>query len=261
MRYYSASISNFLAQEEAVNSRSPKTRVASRTGMEPSLDDSRNPSVLEAAVFAHEFANELSTLHSAVKVMEIELARNAAATQQGSNIGLAVEHVKSGIARLDRLLGEFRSHTRARRVNRRKADLARIIQDLLIDERKSYAARGIRVETKLAQGLPRLPLDGAKIRQALLNLCRNAADAMPAGGTLKLRAYRTGRNLHLAVADTGEGIPPEIDVFELFRTTKPDGTGIGLAIVREIISAHRGKITYASVRGKGTIFRVLLPLK
>jgi signal transduction histidine kinase len=260
MRYYSAPASNFLGEEEAVNSTSTTPRAANRTGVTPSVYATRNSSILEIAVFAHEFANELSTLHSAVKVIEIELGGDATASQ-GSNALLALQHAKSGIARLDRLLAELRSLTRARRVNQRKADVVRVIQDLLIDEEKNYADRGIRVETKFTRGLPRVPLDGAKIRQALLNLCRNAADAMPAGGSLRLRVYRTRTKLHLAVRDTGEGISPDLDVFALFSTTKPHGTGIGLPIVRQIISAHRGKITYASVRGKGTIFRVLLPLR
>jgi two-component system sensor histidine kinase HydH len=256
--HYLPLLRNFLCEEEAVNSTSTRTRVASRIGIKHELDHSRESTALEAAVFAHEFANELSILHSAVNVIEVELAESGAATQT-ANIALALQHARSGIARLDKLLGEFRSFTRAR-VNRKKADLARIIRDLLIDEEKNYAARGIRVEAKLSQGLPRVPLDGAKIRQALLNLCRNAADAMPAGGTLSLRAYSTRRNLHLAVADTGEGISPDVDVFEMFRTTKPNGTGIGLAVVRQIVSAHGGKISYASVPGKGTIFSIVLPL-
>jgi signal transduction histidine kinase len=258
--HYLPLLRNFLSEEEAVNSTSTKIRMPHPDNPKQIGGVSRNSAAVAAAVFAHEVANELSTLHYAVNIMEIEIDQNVPAKEQRNNLLFALQHAKSGIARLDRLLGEFRSFTQAHRVSREKIDPVRVIQDLLIDEGPGYAERGIRVETRFPPRLPRVPLDAPKIRQALLNLCRNAADAMPAGGTLSLRAYSTRRNLHLAVADTGEGISPEVDVFELFRTTKPNGTGIGLAVVRQIVSSHGGKISYASVPGKGTIFRIILPL-
>jgi signal transduction histidine kinase len=258
--HYLPLLRNFLCEEEVVNSSSTKIPMARPRNPKTVAGASRNSASVAAAVFAHEFANELSTLHYAVNVMEMEVSQNLAANQQSRSLLLALQHAKSGMARLDRLLSEFRSFTLAQRVTRQKTDPARLIQDLLIDEEAGHAERGIRVETRFSRKLPRVPLDAPKIRQALLNLCRNAADAMPAGGTLSLRAYSTRGNLHLAVADTGQGISQEVDVFEMFRTTKANGTGIGLAIVRQIVSGHGGKISYASVPGKGTIFRIVLPL-
>jgi signal transduction histidine kinase len=97
-------------------------------------------------------------------------------------------------------------------------------------------------------------------KQALLNLFKNAAEAMPQGGTLAVRAYNSGGQVSLEVADTGVGIAAEADVFAPFTTSKPQGTGLGLTIVQQIVAAHEGAITYTSKPGQGTVFRLTLPL-
>jgi signal transduction histidine kinase len=106
-----------------------------------------------------------------------------------------------------------------------------------------------------------VPANAEKLKQVLLNLCKNAFEAMPDGGTLTLRGRRTDGRVSLEIEDTGAGIPKGIDIFELFTTTKSHGTGLGLAIVRQIIGAHGGTITYSSQPGKGTTFRLSLPLE
>jgi signal transduction histidine kinase len=95
----------------------------------------------------------------------------------------------------------------------------------------------------------------------ILNLIRNAIESMPEGGLLTLKTYGVGENIVFEVSDTGAGIPEGVDVFELFTTTKAQGTGIGLYIVRQIVSAHRGTVTYTAEQGKGTTFQVMLPTK
>jgi signal transduction histidine kinase len=114
-------------------------------------------------------------------------------------------------------------------------------------------------------GLPALPLVRDQIKQVLLNLCFNAVEAMPAGGTLKveigLDAAASG--MILAIADSGPGIEAA-DVpyiFDPFFTTKQGGTGLGLAISYDIIQRHRGKIEVISPPGQGATFRVWLPLE
>jgi signal transduction histidine kinase len=83
---------------------------------------------------------------------------------------------------------------------------------------------------------------------------------MPQGGKLMLRGFQNDKEMVLEVKDTGPGIPNEVDVFEFFATTKPHGLGLGLAIVRQIIAAHGGEISYSSEPNAGTAFRVTLPL-
>jgi signal transduction histidine kinase len=95
----------------------------------------------------------------------------------------------------------------------------------------------------------------------ILNLIRNAIESMSDGGLLTLKTYGVGEDIVFEVSDTGTGIPEGVDVFELFTTTKAQGTGIGLYIVRQIVSAHRGTVTYSAEQRKGTTFQVMLPTK
>jgi signal transduction histidine kinase len=106
--------------------------------------------------------------------------------------------------------------------------------------------------------------DEQKLTRVVHNLARNAAQAMPEGGTFTLRCYTEGGRLFFEFSDTGVGIPPEMEgrLFELFATSgKKDGTGLGLAIVKKIVDEHRGTITCESTPGKGTTFRIALPLE
>jgi signal transduction histidine kinase len=87
-------------------------------------------------------------------------------------------------------------------------------------------------------------------------------EAMPEGGCLTLKGYLSSADtLVLEVSDTGIGIPEGMDIFEIFRTTKPDGTGLGLPLVSQIVSAHRGTVDYFSEPGKGTTFKLTLPVR
>jgi len=99
------------------------------------------------------------------------------------------------------------------------------------------------------------------LRRALLNLVQNAAEAMPQGGTVTLAGQATARQVQLEVRDTGSGIPAEklARIFEPLYTTKPGGTGLGLYIVQEIVTAHKGQIIVQSTVGHGTTFMITLP--
>jgi signal transduction histidine kinase len=98
-------------------------------------------------------------------------------------------------------------------------------------------------------------------RRVLVNLVDNARDAMPQGGTVTLRGRRQSATVHLDVADTGIGIPPERQrqIFEPLQTTKPGGTGLGLYIVQEVMAAHGGQVAVQSTVGAGTTFTLTLP--
>jgi signal transduction histidine kinase len=101
--------------------------------------------------------------------------------------------------------------------------------------------------------------DRQKLKQVLLNLYKNATEAMPQGGTLGIRGYARANRVLLEVSDTGIGIPDGVPIFDAFATTKPHGTGLGLPIVKKIISAHGGTVAYRSQPGQGTVFTLNLP--
>jgi signal transduction histidine kinase len=118
----------------------------------------------------------------------------------------------------------------------------------------------VEVEPQLSEDLPLVMADSEKLTRVLLNLCKNALDAMPGGGRLALRCYRNENHVCLEIEDSGSGIPKQMNIFEPFVTSKPNGWGLGLAIVQQIISAHNGTIAYTSELGKGTIFKICLPI-
>jgi signal transduction histidine kinase len=96
------------------------------------------------------------------------------------------------------------------------------------------------------------------MKQVLINLIRNAIEAMPEGGVLEVRTERAGDDAAIRVADGGVGIPAGTDVFDFFVTTKRGGTGLGLPISRRIVEAHGGAIGFESRPGRGTMFSVIL---
>jgi len=122
---------------------------------------------------------------------------------------------------------------------------------------------GVHVILSVPTDLPPVVADRDHLKQVMLNLILNGLQAMPGGGTLTIEAARGRDGLMLAVADTGDGIPPEAlpRVFDPYFTTKAKGLGLGLAIARRIIEEHGGKIEVESQPARGSRFSVILPLE
>ena len=113
------------------------------------------------------------------------------------------------------------------------------------------------------KGFPKIQTDPTLIRRALANLVNNAIQAMPDGGTLELTAQKMEHEVAISVTDTGKGIPEEVKskLFTPLVTTKAKGQGLGLAVVKRLVEALGGSITFDSELGKGTKFTITLPLK
>lgn len=127
--------------------------------------------------------------------------------------------------------------------------------------RPAQEAARIIVELQFDDDVSQIMVDRDKIKQVIVNLCKNALEAMPDGGRLTLKSFCSDTSAIFEVSDTGVGIPAGVDVFHLFTTTKSYGTGLGLPIVSQIISAHGGTIDYISQPGIGTTFKISLPLQ
>jgi signal transduction histidine kinase len=138
-------------------------------------------------------------------------------------------------------------------------DAARETLELLRPELEN---RGLHLKEKLARRLPLAPLDAGQMKQVLVNLIKNAMQAMTRGGVLTLETGSGGDWVWVDVSDTGGGIPQDkIDhIFEPFYTTKKKGTGLGLMIVQRIVQQHGGNIVLESEPGQGTTFRIRLPV-
>ena len=142
-------------------------------------------------------------------------------------------------------------------------DLNQVVEDVLGLVKNQASFRNIVVETAMAAKLPPVMADRDQLRQVVLNIVLNAAEAMGQGGLLRLSSSfdRTAKTSRIDVADSGPGIPEAIRarMFEPFFTTKKTGTGLGLAIVYGIVEEHKGTIQVASAPGKGTTMSVILP--
>lgn len=243
---------------------------------------------LLAASVAHEIGNPLNALHIHLQLMEREIARfkQAAADltsapekatgrkkAQGSPASAAVEEsgrkleqylavAKGEITRLDYIVTQFLHAIRLAPLHLVVASLNDVVRETAELLRPEIENRGLAIEEKLARRLPDAPIDPGQIKQVLVNLIKNAIQAMTRGGVLTLQTSEGSDGIWLSVSDTGGGIPSEQlqRIFEPFYTTKKKGTGLGLMIVQRIVREHGGRIELESRMGKGTSFRIWFPL-
>jgi signal transduction histidine kinase len=140
-------------------------------------------------------------------------------------------------------------------------DLGSCVQAWGTEMQVRAATQGITLQLEGVESLGQVAFHASTLRRVVFNLVQNALDATPNGGTVSLAGQGTATQVQLQVRDTGSGIPAERleRIFEPLYTTKPGGTGLGLYIVREIVAAHGGQITVASVEGQGTTFTLTLP--
>jgi PAS domain S-box-containing protein len=211
-----------------------------------------------ASKMAHEIGNPLNGMYISAQLLERYL--NKEGTLPDKKISSTFHSITGELKRLNVLLEEFRSFYRSDRYDLRPISLATVAEEVLALQRAHYINRGILVEQSIPADLPPVMADSDKLKQVFLNLCKNAVEAMSEGGKLILRATKSSKDALVEVTDTGSGIPEGIDIWAPFTSTKGRGTGLGLMIVRQIVADHRGTITYSSESGKGTTFRITLPL-
>ena len=212
-----------------------------------------------AAKIGHELANPLNGISLTIQLLEQRLSKQL--NSPDSQVTATVQRLKNEISRLNQLAGQFRTISRRERYNFQPTELAGLIDDVVKIQTPHFAQLNIQIEHCIPTDLPTVTVDRDKIKQALLNLVKNAAESMPGGGTIDIEINTSEEGVSIDVTDTGTGIPLDIDAFEPFVTTKKQGTGIGLVVVRQIVIAHGGKISYRSRPGEGTTFRIELPRK
>jgi signal transduction histidine kinase len=166
------------------------------------------------------------------------------------------------IRRLDEVLQGFLKFTRPEDLRLQAVEVRTLLDDVVRVVNAEAQASHVQVVLDCPDTVPDLSGDPAMLRRALLNLAINACQAMPSGGVLRLAARAArGRHVEVSVEDTGVGIRPEHleKIFNLYFTTKPKGSGIGLSMVYRTVQLHDGDIEVQSTPGQGTTFRLLLP--
>ena len=209
-----------------------------------------------AAHVTHEIRNPLSSIGLNVELLEEEVAL------QGNKEPIAlVSAIKSEVDRLSRIAEQYLSVARRPRPRLERERVDDLVRELVAFVRPELDRASVAVHVACAPDLPEVELDEAQLRQALLNLIRNAREAMPRGGELAIEVARADGGVRLCVDDTGDGVPEEVraSIFDPFFTTKQRGTGLGLAVTREIVEAHHGSIHCEPRAERGTRFRIELP--
>jgi two-component system, NtrC family, sensor kinase len=210
-----------------------------------------------AAHVTHEIRNPLSSIALNLELLEDEVPTSA---DEAHNL---LRAIKAEVERLSALSEQYLSVARQRPQQKHPEKLGEIIEEACEFVRRELQQAGIELDIDIdseAEAL-KLPVDEAQIRQALLNLLRNAREAMPSGGRVVVKLARSAEGLDLIVDDEGVGMPATTRerLFEPFFTTKQHGTGLGLAISRQIAEAHGGGIRVEAREPRGT--RIVMHLR
>jgi two-component system sensor histidine kinase HydH len=207
-----------------------------------------------SAGLAHELRNPLGTIRASSEMLSRNLSESEVSREVAGFISTEVDRCNSLITR-------FLQFARPLAARLETADLAQTI-----DHAVAMVARevpDIAIYKNYAPEIPPFPFDGELMERVFYNLLLNAAQATSAGGAVTVKTRAASNFAEISVIDRGSGIEQKAldTIFNPFFTTKPQGTGLGLAIVAKIVDEHGGKITVESEPGKGSIFRVLLPME
>ncbi len=213
-----------------------------------------------AAGVAHEIKNPLGSLS-----IHIQLIRKALQGKDEVEIPFLERHlgvVDEEIDRLNKIVVDFLFAVRPMDVQLRESDPGELVAGIAEFIRPEAERTGVMVELDVADALPRVALDERLMKQAVLNLVKNALAAMPGGGKLRLVAEKADEAVRITVGDTGVGISEEDlpKIFEPYFTTKENGTGLGLTITFKIVREHDGEIMVTSRPGQGSTFMINLPI-
>ncbi|MFQ5799207.1 MAG: ATP-binding protein [Bacteroidota bacterium] len=211
-----------------------------------------------AAGVAHEIKTPLTSIKMNTELLNRTLVLSG---DEQDSFGI----IQKELNRLEALVKDVLSFARPTELDRSSVDLVMLVKEVVDQYAPEYSSRGIRVRTGVGLSNRTVLCDRAKIKQVLLNVIGNAADAIKTQGTITVRTSVDEQRgcAVVEVDDTGEGVPVDQlgKVFEPFFTTKPSGTGLGLSISRRIVEQHGGKIEVASQVNKGSTFRIELPLQ
>lgn len=207
------------------------------------------------STFSHEIRNPLALITSEMQMLS-DSQPQLCFNEHWDNIMENLNYIRE-------LLDELSRYQNAGHISLVQTDLSICLNRITSSFRPALDYLGISFETDIPRDLPQISLDQTKIRQALFNLLRNAQEAIQhAHGKIQIAASAVSDGIQITVHDNGCGMTAQQteQIFFPFVTYKPGGTGLGLAVTRQIIEAHHGTLRVESVPGEGTTFYILLPL-
>jgi PAS domain S-box-containing protein len=205
---------------------------------------------------AHEVKNPINAIVIHLEILRERMLQMDPETKRHMDI------ISSEFQRLDRVVKTLVDFSRPMELRLEETDLRSIGDEVVALASPEAAQLGVTVEHERSPKPMPTRVDEDLVKQALLNVVLNGIQAMHNGGTLTVRSYTTGENGTIEVRDQGTGIPPEVrdKIFNLYFTTKTKGSGIGLAMTYRVLQLHNGALEFESEVGKGTTFRLVLPL-
>jgi signal transduction histidine kinase len=174
-----------------------------------------------------------------------------------------VAAIRDQVNTLDALTEEYLTFARFPRPHFEDESVNDLVRELTEFVRPVATRQGLIVRADIDPDVPMMEIDRGLLRQAVLNLVKNGLEALSRGGELVLASRRVGEAVEISVSDTGPGIHADaaLKLFEQFFTTKPQGSGLGLSITRQITEEHGGEVTWGNRPGGGAVFTIRLPLK
>ncbi|MCL4430404.1 MAG: PAS domain S-box protein [Chloroflexi bacterium] len=210
-----------------------------------------------AGMVGHDIRNPLQAI-----VGELYLAKDEVASMPSSdakkNLQESISCIEENLFYIDKIVADLQDYTKPLKPNKEKVSIEKAIEEALLIV---AIPSNLQVNISIEKNFPTLTADFSMLKRALINLIQNAVQAMPAGGLLKINAKYKANHAYISIEDTGEGIPEEVKdkLFTPLFTTKSKGQGFGLAVVKRLIEAQDGKISFESQQGKGTTFTIQLP--
>ena len=204
---------------------------------------------------AHEVKNPLNSMRLWLEVLKGNMPADPEPQE-------AVKMLDTEIDRLDRAVKTFLSFTKPVELKLEETDLRELLDEVVVAARPAISKSGLQLRVDFPPEFPPVLVDRQLIHQAVLNLILNACDFTPPGGHIGVVLRRNGEFADISIDDSGKGIAPEDQnkIFQLFFTTRPGGTGVGLANTFRFVQLHNGRIEFSSEVGRGTMFRIELPL-
>jgi two-component system sensor histidine kinase HydH len=209
---------------------------------------------------AHEIRNPLSSLDIHVQLLEEDLGTLAPQTR--SQLNPRLEIIRGELHRLESIVDHFLRLAGPSELELQPVDLSKTINHVCELLRPEAAAREIDIVAHIEPGLPQLQADQVRLTQAVMNLVINAVQAIARKGRVDVTVATIASSISVVVSDNGPGIPHEklASIFEPYFTTKPEGTGLGLWIAQQIVTAHRGTVRAQNGPDRGALFTMTLPL-